>query len=809
MSRAGVNPQILPGAVIHAVGWAEAPRGAPLGLVSDLVLSQLTSLRPALWVLLGVIASGAGAVAVAAEEDEELGGGGLREGRQRREAADRQRREDDQALAPPPVVSDVHFEIVDDGRFPAVQRVKRAANGRGDNAVRTAMAQQETTGFSSLPFLRLFSEHPPLDIERLDEDALAVELWYAHNGYFDARVTGWEVETLREARPLPWLPRHWTIDWLRRPEAVRLTGYVEEGPAVTVRDITITGLEEQGRPLQIKVERSADDLKGDTFTLSAPYDLAALIETLLQEQSYARAEAVVQVQVFPELGVADVTIDATPGPFCRFGEVTLTGNVAVDPALIEEHIKVEEGKAWSPQDLKDTQTALFNLGTFAVVQTLPDLSVPSNTIPVEVRVTESRFRRARLGGGFSFESNSAELRARSTFSHTNLGGRLMRLEAEAEGGVKGFTQNGQASAFTLVNATRGVFDDGNEAIDSVTAATSSRFEGGPVASLSTSLVVPYFLGQPALTLTPKAALVLDRDVGQVTRSLQVAPALTWRATRFLSFTPSLNAERWNTELEFIDEDNPQLSEKDLDYTLVYWRLQATLDHRDHPIYTRRGYYAQAAVSDAGRSVLPGLTFTKLEVDLRNYKSVLRPTRATLATRVAARVAVPWGDDPELSFVPYNELYFLGGPDTVRGWAADYMSSRACFTRSGDDTDGDGVPNGPLADTDCYTVSPDEPSLEVYPKGSQAVLFGTVEYRISGPFSIDYAAFVDVGSFIPDLTEPDLNPLKHIYPSVGVGMRYRSPIGPLRVDVGYRLVKPTGQFAADRRWAVHLAFQEAF
>jgi outer membrane protein assembly factor BamA len=188
---------------------------------------------------------------------------------------------------------------------------------------------------------------------------------------------------------------------------------------------------------------------------------------------------------------------------------------------------------------------------------------------------------------------------------------------------------------------------------------------------------------------------------------------------------------------------------------------------------------------------------------------MRPTRATLATRGAARVAVPWGDDPELSFVPYNELYFMGGPDTVRGWAADYMSSRACFTRTGEDTDGDGVANGPLTDTDCYTVSPDEPSLQVFPRGSQAVLFGTVEYRISGPFSIDYAAFVDVGSFIPDLNEPDLNPLKHIYPSVGVGMRYRSPIGPLRLDVGYRLVKPTGQFAADRRWGLHLAFQEAF
>ncbi|MBK7758591.1 MAG: hypothetical protein IPI35_19785 [Deltaproteobacteria bacterium] len=179
------------------------------------------------------------------------------------------------------------------------------------------------------------------------------------------------------------------------------------------------------------------------------------------------------------------------------------------------------------QDLQDTQTALFNLGTFAVVQTcLPDLSVPSNTIPVEVRVTGSRFRRARFGGGFSFERATAPSCAPALPSRIQTSaGASIRLEAAAEGGVKGFTQNGQASAFTLVSATRGIFEDRTEALDSVTAATSSRFEGGPVASPPRRRWWCRRFWPARAHADAQGLRGLDRDVGQVTRS----PGGPWRS----------------------------------------------------------------------------------------------------------------------------------------------------------------------------------------------------------------------------------------------------------------------------------------
>ena len=112
MSRARVNPRILSRVVIYAAHAVKAPRAAPLGLVSALVMRQRSNSRAVLWVLLGVIASGASAVVVAAEGDDEgEARGQLQERRARREAADRQRREDDQALAPPPVVSDISKQM--------------------------------------------------------------------------------------------------------------------------------------------------------------------------------------------------------------------------------------------------------------------------------------------------------------------------------------------------------------------------------------------------------------------------------------------------------------------------------------------------------------------------------------------------------------------------------------------------------------------------------------------------------------------------------------------------------------------------
>lgn len=694
---------------------------------------------------------------------------------------------------PASVVRNVRFEVVDVDGAPTLRKLGRAFAGRGNDALRTAMVQQESDLRAHIWPMRWSGDRVSLDPSVLAEDALRLELWYAHHGYFDAEVLGWEVQTLRPAARVPWMHR---ADY--RGEVVRLTGYVREGEPSVIRSVTIAGLERAGRPIQLKVQRSVDDVIGDVFDLDTPYALTGLIDDLMQQQSYARVHTELSVSAYPEERAVDITIQVTPGPACTFGDVQLVGLDQVPPELLQSHLRVVPGEAFSPRALQDTQTALFNLGTFSVVQMLREEGPDPSVIPYTVQVSESPFRRFRVGPGLSVQTSEAQVRATTSFKHTNLGGRLIHLETSASVGLKAFSTAGNTSVGAvlplLVERAQG--DTGAD----LGETASTRFEGGPFVVVEADLAWPRFLGLENVSLTPQATYAYDLEVGLYYQQLELGPGFTWRVTPHLSLSPSYSFALWRTQLQFQDPDRPQVSEADQNYLLNVLSVSALLDHRDHPIYTRRGYYAQLTLSDAGRWVLPGRSFSSVDLDLRRFASVQWPVRAVAAGRVVAGVVRPYGDPPD-NAVPYNELYFVGGPDTVRGWAQGYFGPRSCFSAA---------PDGPeeLVPVNCYTLARSDTTVQVYPAGAEAVLYGSLEYRITGPFSIDYAAFVDVGSFNADL-DGEGSFLTQIHPSVGGGIRYRTPVGPLRVDVGYRLRKPQGQFVLDRRWGLHISLTEAF
>ena len=124
---------------------------------------------------------------------------------------------------------------------------------------------------------------------------------------------------------------------------------------------------------------------------------------------------------------------------------------------------------------------------------------------------------------------------------------------------------------------------------------------------------------------------------------------------------------------------------------------------------------------------------------------------------------------------------MGGGSDVRGWQAGRLGPYVC------------------SDNTCVD------STDVVPIGGTAIGFGSVEYRQYFPSDMGFAVFADVGRVWASLGEISFADLQ---PSVGVGGRYISPIGPLRLDVACRL-KEDPLFELEDTCRIHFAFSESY
>ncbi|MCV3273974.1 autotransporter assembly complex protein TamA [Roseobacter sinensis] len=178
------------------------------------------------------------------------------------------------------------------------------------------------------------------------------------------------------------------------------------------------------------------------------------------------------------------------------------------------------------------------------------------------------------------------------------------------------------------------------------------------------------------------------------------------------------------------------------YTLFLVPAGATFDYRDRPLDARRGYYVDAevqpflAIDGADNGVLT-------TVDLRTYRTFgdARPTTIALRGQLGSLVG------PGLSVAPADFLFYSGGSDTVRGH--DYQSL-------GVDLGGGRI------------------------VGGRSFLGLSAEVRMRTTGNLGYVGFFDVG-YVGEEVFPDGS--GEWQSGAGVGLRYNTPIGPIRLDVG--------------------------
>jgi translocation and assembly module TamA len=186
------------------------------------------------------------------------------------------------------------------------------------------------------------------------------------------------------------------------------------------------------------------------------------------------------------------------------------------------------------------------------------------------------------------------------------------------------------------------------------------------------------------------------------------------------------------------------------YLTVAIPIEYVRDTRDDKLNPTEGYRAMINAKPS-YEIDRGTFFSSFEGAITGYRAFGEEKRFVLAGKLAAGTII--GGD-ELSDIPATRRFFLGGGGTVRGYGYQEISPR------------DGR-NKLL--------------------GGRSYVAATAEARIGVTETIGVVPFIDVGTVSTDEV-PDF---KDIRAGAGIGLRYATPFGPLRLDVAVPLKKYPG------------------
>jgi outer membrane protein assembly complex protein YaeT len=203
-------------------------------------------------------------------------------------------------------------------------------------------------------------------------------------------------------------------------------------------------------------------------------------------------------------------------------------------------------------------------------------------------------------------------------------------------------------------------------------------------------------------------------------------------------------------------------------------VSLALDHAttDDLLNPQRGRSVTLQIEQAG-TLLPGdFNYTSANVDVRAYTPF--GSRVVFAARIHAAGIDPTGGADE---VPFHKRYFLGGSSSLRGWGR-------------------------------FQVAPI--SAAGLPLGGFSLLETSVELRARVWQNLGLVAFVDAGDVWDGSWKYNLGKLRY---DIGPGLRYRTPVGPVRADLAYQLTPIEGLLVdgepQNRKWRVHFSIGQSF
>jgi translocation and assembly module TamA len=199
------------------------------------------------------------------------------------------------------------------------------------------------------------------------------------------------------------------------------------------------------------------------------------------------------------------------------------------------------------------------------------------------------------------------------------------------------------------------------------------------------------------------------------------------------------------------------------YLIASVPLQYVYDNRDNRLNPTKGFRVLAYV-EPSYDILSGAAFVKLRGEGSAYQSLDSASKFVLAERVAIGSIVGAG----LQDVPADRRFYAGGGGSVRGYAYQGIGPK---------------------------------DIDDQPIGGLSLFETSVEMRIAVTDTIGVVPFVDAGT-VSTKEFPDFSDMKV---GAGVGLRYITPFGPLRVDAAVPLNRGPG----DPHFGIYAGIGQAF
>ncbi len=531
----------------------------------------------------------------------------------------------------------------------------------------------------------------------------------------------------------------------RDRKEIYLTIPIEEGEQYTIGSISFAGdlrlsaadgrqLVDQARLQQLMTVRSHSQFnRSDLFA-----DVQALTD-VYRDYGYAYANVTPNSQIHPESKTVDLEMEVERGDLVQFEQIEMVGNARTRDKVIRRELRINEGDTYNATAMNLSKARVFQLGYFETVNINTSPGSKPHLMKVSVEVKEKSTGTFQIGAGLSSYEN---------------------FFATAQISENNFLGNGQLMALSM-HLSFGQFAQ---------QLVQLQFQE------------PYFLDSRwALGIN---AYITQRRYPDFQRNAKgVTPSFGYPLTHELRLSAGYTFEFVDISTDTVDS-NAVYANLDRAGKVSAINASLSFDNRDNRLFPRAGTFDElrGEFSTTALGADESMAFKRLELDTRFYYPL--PLRTVL--RFNMQLGYVFGPKDG---VPISERYFPGGIYSVRGFSPRGL--------------------GPIDRVARDLTDPLSPSRDFIIGGNKQAIFNLeLEFPIVEMAGLKGVLFVDAGNaynddesmFYAGLPSAQRTPgyllgsnaqvavPLGLFYSFGFGVRWLSPIGPLRFEWGIPITK---------------------